>query len=72
MKTKYVFVIDDDTFGPLGLERCYIFDNLDDARSFYTGKGYSLEVYSCNDKFCISKTVNWHGNIYKGLFVFYY
>lgn len=61
MKTKYVFVIQDDAFPPNDLERCYIFDNFDDARSFYTGKGYNLELYSCDKMFYISKTVKWGG-----------
>jgi len=68
MKTKYVFVLEADSFPPKDLERCYIFDNFDDARSFYTGKGYDLELYSCDSMFCISKTLNWHGDVFKGLY----
>lgn len=65
MKTKYVFVIEDH---PAGLERCYIFDNFEDANSFYKEKGYTLELYGNNTMFSISKVVTWHGNIYKGLY----
>lgn len=69
MKTKYVFVIEEESFPPVDLERCYIFDNFEDAKSFYRMKGYSLELYSSDTMFCISnKIVNWHGNIYKGLY----
>ena len=68
MKTKYVFVIEDDSFLPVDMERCYIFDNFEDARSFYTEKGYALELYANDTMFYISKKVNWHGNIHKGLY----
>lgn len=68
MKTKYVFVIEDASFPPDGLERCYIFDNFEDAKSFYEGKGFSLDLYANDTMFYISKVVNWHGNIHKGLY----
>ena len=70
MKTKYVFVIEDDSFPPVGMERCYIFDNFEDAKSFYTEKGYTLELYANDTMFYISNevNVNWHGNIHKGLY----
>ena len=66
MKTKYVFVIEDDSSPPM--ERCYIFDNFEDARSFYTEKGYALELYANDTVFYISNKVNCRGNIHKGLY----
>lgn len=68
MKTKYVFVIEEESFPPVDLERCYIFDNFEDAKSFYEGKGFCLSLYANATMFYISKVVNWHGNIYKGLY----
>lgn len=71
MKTKYVFVIEADSFPPDDLGRCYIFDNFDDARSFYNRNGYDLEIYSSETKFCItnfSAKIKWYGDIFKGLY----
>lgn len=70
MKTKYVFVIEDESYPPVDLERCYIFDNFEDAKVFYKEKGYYLELYSNDTRFSISGTaeVTWHGDVYKGLY----
>lgn len=68
MKTKYVFVIEDRSFPPVGLERCYIFDNFEDAKSFFKEKGYGLDVYSNDSLFSIHEVVSWHGSVYKGLY----
>lgn len=69
MKTKYVFVVGDDSFPPINMERCYIFNNIEDARTFYTENGYTLELYANDTMFFISNKVNinWHGDIHKAL-----
>lgn len=70
-KTKYVFVIEADSYAPINMERCYVFDNLDDAKSFYEEQGYTIDLYADNAMFVISNKVkiNWHGDIFKGVYV---
>lgn len=75
LESKYVFVIKDASFPSDGLERCCIFDNFEDAQSFYREKGYYLELYGNYTMFSIApfvvsntKKVKWHGDLYKGLY----
>ena len=68
MKTKYVFVFDDDP--PLNMSKYYIFDNLRDATSFFNEQQFILKTYD-NDNFSIQSVrsgINWSGDIFEGIY----
>lgn len=52
MKTKYVFLFDPADV-PYEMERCYIFNNIPDADSFFLSKGFYLD--SSNTSFTIKR-----------------
>lgn len=59
MKSKFVFVFEDENWLPLDMDRCYIFDNLIDAQSFFNQRNLYLDVHG--DSLHYNKTVNKHG-----------
>jgi hypothetical protein len=76
MKTKFVYILDDDLYTPNNIQSCYIFDNEYDALNFYDGNGWMLEVLSTNkwssNSFRITNKVSgssFDGKIIKGNYV---
>jgi hypothetical protein len=70
MKTKYVFVFEDGTYPPLNMSKCYIFDNLRDATSFFNEQQFILRTYDSNI-FSIQSVrcgINWSGDIFEGIY----
>jgi hypothetical protein len=68
-KTKYVFILDEDSYPPMGLESCYIFDNPEDAESFYKENGFIFESYGTGFAIKASSGIRWVGDVHKGLYV---
>jgi len=75
LKTKFVFIIEEDICLPANLDNsCYIFDNNEDAASFFDERGWSLEMTSttCDGRrFCITNKVGvqWFGRMYTGKYI---
>lgn len=71
MKTKYVFIFESDSSPPLDMSRCYIFDNLVDAQSFFTERKFILNTYSNDSNFSIQNMqskIIWNGDIFQGIY----
>ena len=71
MKTKYVFIFEDGSFPPLNMSNCYIFDNLGDAKSFFTEQKFILRTYDDDSNFSIhhmENRVTWSGDIFQGTY----